>query len=320
MAPITKKRRYNKKSKKTRKKTAGTRVKSLLTGTLAALALGSGSGAAAQSPFSNTGTHSFDLTSNTFAGPQGFTAIPNVENNPYEFPQANTSLAPEAVKAGMFIPKKDLVKITPMGMDNPTFGPFGEVSGLEHHTLQVEKLDDEGNPTGEKSHIGYYAGLNDEAEIANYQKRHPGRPKLNDPRMSTLLKGGPGKWISDPMVEYGLGKGKKLKPVGESLTVSGDVFNSVIGHKVNLENEGTYSAPGGLVKGALETVLGPEKTEEMCDMGNCQTEAAKVMKKLKKEQHAQPPAGGKKKKRGKTRRKRRRPKRKRNTHKRKRKK
>ena len=317
MAPITKNDVITRNQKRLEKRQQAL-VKSLLTGTLAALALGSGSAQHNHLFLILERIHLILQVIHRWSS--SFTAIPNVENNPYEFPQANTSLAPGAVKAGMFIPKKDLVKITPMGMDNPTFGPFGEVSGLEHHTLQVEKLDDEGNPTGEKSHIGYYAGLNDEAEIANYQKRHPGRPKLNDPRMSTLLKGGPGKWISDPMVEYGLGKGKKLKPVGESLTVSGDVFNSVIGHKVNLENEGTYSAPGGLVKGALETVLGPEKTEEMCDMGNCQTEAAKVMKKLKKEQHAQPPAGGKKKKRGKTRRKRRRPKRKRNTHKRKRKK
>lgn len=307
MAPITKKRRYKKKSKKTRKKTAGTRFKKFLATTLA---LTSGA-AAAQSPFfSSALTHSFDPTTNTFAGPEGFTRIPNVENNPYNFPTADTSLAPAGVQAGMFLPDGQY-KVTHMGIHNPSLGSLGDVEPLQHHTLQVEKLDDEGNPTGDKSHIGYYAGLDDEGEIAKYQKRHPDRPKLNDPRMGTLLKGGPGKWISDPIVEYGLGKGKKLKPLGKSITVSNEVFNDVIGHKVNIGNEGTYSAPGGVVKGALETVFASEKTKEMCDMGNCQTEAAKVMKNLKKAQHAQPSAGGKKKKRGKTRRKRRRPKRKR---------
>ena len=305
MKLLTKKRqrKRKRKSNNTRKKRGGLNWKKFLTTGVAALAATSGTPMTTAMPtdtFPSTAMRaSFNDATNSFYGLGSSTQMPSVENNPYNFPQRDTSLASAGVQAGMFLKPKSNYKVTPMAIHNPSYGRLGSVGPLQHHTLQVEELDNEGNPTGNKSHIGYYAGLDDSEEIAKYHIRHPGRPKINDPKPGTLIMGGPGKWMSDPIVEHGLGKGNTLEPVGESATVSGDNFNEIVGHKVNLGNEGTYSAPGGVVKGALQGVFGGETAEEMCSIGNCQTEAARVMEKLKQKEDK---TGGKKRKHHKTKR------------------
>ena len=330
MKLLTKKRqrKRKRKSNNTRKKRGGINLTRIGTGLLAAASTFSGFGAAtptttsstpttamarsafpttatARSAFPTTAMPKFDFDSdhNTFSGEGDQTQMPSVENNPYNFPQRDTSLASAGVQAGMFLKPKSNYKVTPMAIHNPSFGRLGSVGPLQHHTLQVEELKDDGTPSGKKAHIGYYAGLDNTEEIAKYHKIHSGRPKINDPKSGTLIMGGPGKWMSDPIVEHGLGEGNTLEPVGESATVSGDNFNEIVGKKVNLGNEGTYSAPGGVLKGALQGVVGGETAEEMCGIGNCQTEAARVMEKLKQAEKNDNTTGGKRRKHNKTRKK-----------------
>ena len=291
-----------KQNKKTRKKRHGNR---LVKGLVGALALSStlGSAAPTKSVIRGLGSvptasinfapqsssamalaspptnYDFNQSSLTFSGPGGYTPNPTFETAPFTFPKANTSTTISAVSPGMNLNPNKNYSITVKSIHNPSFGPVGSIDPLTHHTLEVQEVNTNNKLVGNPAHVGYYAKATP-SSVAKYNKKHPGRPKLNAHDMGSIMSptGVPGHFQTpDAIVESGVTRGQTLKTVGKPKIISGKIFNQEIGKSVNLNTRGSYSAPQGAIKGFLQNVAGNEAANKVCGAGNCRTEAADVM-------------------------------------------
>ncbi len=236
----------------------------------------SSSAMALASPHTN---YDFNQSSLTFSGPGGYTPNPTFETAPFTFPEANTSTAISAVSPGMNLNPNKNYSITVKSIHNPSFGPVGSIDPLTHHTLEVQEVNTNNKLVGNPAHVGYYAKATP-SSVAKYNKKHPGRPKLNAHDMGSIMSptGVPGHFQTpDAIVESGAARGQTLKTVGKPKIISGEKFNQEIGKSVNLNTRGSYSAPQGAIKGFLQNVAGNEAANKVCGAGNCRTEAADVM-------------------------------------------
>ena len=223
--------------------------------------------------------YDFNQSSLTFSGPGGYTPNPTFETAPFTFPKANTSTAISAVSPGMNLNPNKNYSITVKSIHNPAFGQAGSIGPLTHHTLEVQEVNTNNELVGDPAHVGFYAKATPES-VAKYNKKHPGRPKLNTHHLGSIMDpiGVPGHFQTpDAIVESGTARGQTLKTVGKPKIISGEKFNQEIGKSVNLNTRGSYSAPQGAIKGFLQNVAGNEAANKVCGAGNCRTEAADVM-------------------------------------------
>lgn len=250
----------------TRKKGGPGILKRLLTTGMVAAAHAAGAHAVKPPPFIHT-QPTYDGREGTFSGQGGITNPPTYERTPHIPPEPDTSTALSSISQGMMLDPHGRYSVAVKSASNPTFGPLGSIGPLRHHTLEVKQVDESDKPVGHPSYVGYYAKATP-TSLSKYNKKYPGRPKLNDHRVASImsLRGVPGNWQTpDAIVQSGLARGQKLKPEGKPKIVSGNDFNKMIGKSVNLGPKGKYSAIGGALG------LGP---------GNCQTEAADIMDKF----------------------------------------
>ena len=221
----------------------------------------------------------FTGTDGTFTGTDGtVTPKPTHETSLFEFPDKGQCASMASISAGMFLDPEKNYKVTTMSINNPSIPILGKSEPFKHHTIEVTEVG-EGK---KKAYVGYYPKATPES-LEEYLKNHKDRPKLNDHGWFAMMSpmGVPGYFITpDPIVESGLSiKGNALDKIGETLTVSGKVFNEKLGESVNLGQRGRYSAPLGALTGAIEAITGPSAVSGW-GASNCRTAAANVMKRL----------------------------------------
>tara|TARA_B110000967_G_C18868149_1_gene553890 strand:- start:519 stop:2093 length:1575 start_codon:yes stop_codon:yes gene_type:complete len=225
--------------------------------------------------------YNFNTGALTFTNPGGITTMPTYDTSPFAFPEPNTSVS--KVSAGMNLNPEKNYSVTVKSTNNPSFGVAGNLDPLSHHTLEVQEVDENNTLVGNPAHVGYYAKATP-ASVAKYQGSSSPRPKLNNNRAADIFNplGTDGHWQTpDAIVESASAKGKsKLTTVGKPKIVSGKVFNEQLGQHVNLDTMGKYSAPSGLLKGAIQSMAGNEAANKICGAGNCRTEAHDMISKF----------------------------------------
>ena len=213
----------------------------------------------------------------TFTGTDGtVTPKPTHETSLFEFPDKGQCASMASISAGMFLDPEKNYEVTTMSINNPSIPILGKSESFKHHTIEVTEVGE-----GKKAYVGYYPKATPES-LEEYLKNHKDRPKLNDHGWFAMMSpmGVPGFITPDPIVESGLSiKGNTLAKIGETLTVSGKVFNEKLGESVNLGQRGRYSAPLGALTGAIEAITGPS-TVSGWGASNCRTAAAGVMSDL----------------------------------------